>query len=147
MQTWPAFKAFPQAKLETTWEADTEASMIAGLLPPNSSVSGVRCRRRRLDDFAAGLGSTSKENVVKGKPRQMGSFFRATENHLDPVFWKGRPQPIRHHLSGAWCLFGRLHHHSVSRSQRGDHRFHGQQQGEIPWRDDQHDPLGLVQDL
>ena len=89
------------------------AATTAGLLPPSSSVTGVRCCGGRGHDHAADPSVAGVEDVVEALGQQCGGLRHAAgHNGYDPLVEVPRHQ-FGHHGGRVRADLGRLEHHRV----------------------------------
>ena len=116
---------------------------MQGLLPPNSSVTGVRFRAAFFHHFFAHRHAAGEKDVVKHLIQQ-GFVFRAAAFHYGDIF---RREAFAHNgadhsgYGGGVCRG--FDDAAVACSDGADQRVHGQHERVIPGGHDQHDAVGV----
>ena len=95
---------------------------IAGLLPPSSSVTGVRCFGRGLHDDPADGAVAGVEDVVERCVEQRGGLVDAARHDLHRALVEVSRDQLGERVGGGRRHLGRLDDGGVAGRERGDER-------------------------
>ncbi len=109
--------------------------MIAGHLPPSSSVTGTSCSAAALAISRPIAGLPVYSRWSQRTPRERARQLETADDHVDAVAVEGGVDHLAQQLGAGGRVLGRLDHDAIARGEHLDQRADGQVEGEVPGHD------------